>query len=150
MLGVQCWGGYAEYLCIPATNCVLISDGLSFAAATLTARHFPLAFGEVFLANLKAGDWTLVMGAAGGLGSCLVQVARMCGAYIIAGAGADERLQAALSLGAHVGINYRRQDLEQEILRPPRGVASMSSSTTLATLPFGLGPSTASPEVAGW
>ena len=121
MLGVQCWGGYAEYLRVPASNCVPIPAGLSFAAATLIARHFPLAFGEAALANLKAGDWALVMGAAGGLGSCLVQVAGACGAHVIAGAGADERLQAALSLGAHVGINYRRQDLEREVMRLTQG-----------------------------
>jgi NADPH:quinone reductase len=121
MLGVQCWGGYAEYLRIPAANCVPMPDGLPFAAATLIARHFPLAFGEASLANLKAGEWVLVMGAAGGLGSCLVQVARSCGARVIAGAGADERLQAALSLGAHVGINYRRHDLEQEVMRLTEG-----------------------------
>jgi NADPH2:quinone reductase len=121
MLGVQCWGGYAEYLCIPATNCVPIPDGLSFAAATLIARHFPLAFGEASLAHLKAGDWALVMGAAGGLGSCLVQVATTYGARVIAGAGTDERLQAALSLGAHAGVNYRRQDLEGEVMRLTEG-----------------------------
>jgi NADPH:quinone reductase len=61
------------------------------------------------------------MGAAGGLGSCLVQVARTYGAQVIAGAGSDERLQAALSLGAHVGIDYRRHDLEQEVMRLTEG-----------------------------
>jgi NADPH:quinone reductase-like Zn-dependent oxidoreductase len=61
------------------------------------------------------------MGAAGGLGSCLVQVARTLGAHVIAGAGTDERLQAALSLGAQAGLNYRRDDLEQEVLRLTQG-----------------------------
>jgi NADPH2:quinone reductase len=121
MLGVHCWGGYAQYLCIPASNCVPLPDGLSFTEATLIARHFPLAFGEASLADLKAGDWALVMGAAGGLGSCLVQVARTCGAHVIAGAGADARLQAALALGAHVGINYRQDDLQQEVMRLTQG-----------------------------
>jgi NADPH:quinone reductase-like Zn-dependent oxidoreductase len=121
MLGVHCWGGYAEYMRIPASNCVPIPDGLSFAEATLIARHFPLAFGEASLAGLKAGDWVLVMGAAGGLGSCLVQVARTFGAHVIAGAGADERLRAALALGSHFGINYRQDDLEQEVMRLTQG-----------------------------
>lgn len=121
MLGIHCWGGYAEYLCLPARNCVPVPDGLSFAEATLIARHFPLAFGEASLAGLKAGDWALVMGAAGGLGSCLVQVARILEAQVIAGAGADERLQAALTLGAHVGINYRRDDLETTVMRLTQG-----------------------------
>ena len=38
MLGVQCWGGYAEYLRIPASNCVPIPAGISFGAATLRGR----------------------------------------------------------------------------------------------------------------
>jgi NADPH:quinone reductase len=106
MLGIHCWGGYAQYLCIPASNCVPLPDGLSFIEATLIARHFPLAFGEASLADLKAGDWVLVMGAAGSLGSCLVQVAQICGAHVyrlrvMSGLGAErcEDLERALQLG---------------------------------------------------
>jgi NADPH:quinone reductase-like Zn-dependent oxidoreductase len=121
MLGVQCWGGYAEYLCIPAINCVPLPEGLTFAAATVMTRHFPLAFGECYLANLTPGAWVLVMGAAGGLGSCLVQAAKALGAQVIAGAGADARVAAALSLGADFGVNYRRTDLEQEVMRITEG-----------------------------
>jgi NADPH:quinone reductase-like Zn-dependent oxidoreductase len=116
-LGAQCWGGYAEYLRIPAINCVPVPDGLSFAQATVITRHFPLAFGECHLADLKKGDWVLVMGAAGGLGSCLVQAAKALGARVIAGAGADARVEAAISLGADFGVNYRRDDLEREVMR---------------------------------
>jgi NADPH2:quinone reductase len=117
MLGVQCWGGYAEYLKVPAVNCVPVPDGLAFAQATVVARHFPLAFGECHLADLQHGSWALVMGAAGGLGSCLVQVARSLGARTIAAAGTDQRVTAAMSLGAEFGVNYRRQDLEREVER---------------------------------
>jgi D-arabinose 1-dehydrogenase-like Zn-dependent alcohol dehydrogenase len=119
MLGVHCWGGYAEYLRIAARNCVPIPDGLSFAEATLIARHFPLAFGEVRLADLKAREWVVVMGAAGGLGSCLVQVAKTVAAHggglvtldikrlyqrhlhVMSGLGAErlEELERALQLG---------------------------------------------------
>ena len=117
MLGVQCWGGYAEFLKIPAANCVPLPQGLAFAHATVIARHFPLAFGECYLADLKTGDWALVMGAAGGLGSCLVQVAKSLGANTIAAAGTDQRVELAMSLGADFGVNYRRQGLEQEVMR---------------------------------
>jgi NADPH:quinone reductase-like Zn-dependent oxidoreductase len=117
MLGVQCWGGYAEYVKIPGVNCVPLPEGLAFAHATVIARHFPLAFGECHLADLKTGDWALVMGAAGGLGSCLVQVAKSLGAHIVAAAGTDQRVELAMSLGADFGVNYRRQDLEREVKR---------------------------------
>ena len=117
MLGVQCWGGYAEYLKIPAVNCVPLPEGLAFAHATVIARHFPLAFGECHLAELETGDWALVMGAAGGLGSCLVQVAKSLGARTIAAAGTDQRVEIAISLGAEFGVNYRRHDLERVVRR---------------------------------
>jgi NADPH:quinone reductase len=121
MLGVQCWGGYAEYVRIPAANCVPLPEGLAFADATVIARHFPLAFGECRLAELKAGDWALVMGAAGGLGSGLVQVAKSLGARTIAAAGTDRRVEVAMSLGADFGVNYRRQDLQPEVMRITEG-----------------------------
>src|SRR4030095_3553415 len=114
MLGVQCWGGYAEYLRIPAISCVPVPAAVSFADATVIARHFPLAFGECYLAELKRDDWVLVMGAAGGLGSALVQVAKRLGAHVIAAAGTDQRVAAAVALGAEAGVNYRRLDLEGE------------------------------------
>ncbi|MDE2938494.1 MAG: alcohol dehydrogenase catalytic domain-containing protein [Chloroflexota bacterium] len=117
MLGIHLWGGYAEYVKVPASNCVTIPDGLSYGEATVVARHFPLAIAQTRLTNLRAGDWALVMGAAGGLGSCIVQVARTIGANIIAGAGADERVAVGLDLGAQHGVNYRRDDLEAEVMR---------------------------------
>ena len=49
----------------------------------------------------------LVMGAAGGLGSAGVQAAKYLGAKVIAAAGADERVQVGLDLGADAGVNYR-------------------------------------------
>src|SRR5207302_2037260 len=61
------------------------------------------------------------MGAAGGLGSAGVQAAKYLGAYVIAGAGADERVQAAMNLGADAGVNYRTQDLTAEAMRVTGG-----------------------------
>jgi NADPH:quinone reductase-like Zn-dependent oxidoreductase len=121
MLGVQCWGGYAQYVKIPAANCVPLPEGLAFADATVIARHFPLAIGECRLADLKSSDWALVMGAAGGLGSALVQVAKHRGVRTIAAAGTDRRVGIAVSLGAAFGVNYHRQDLPREVMRITEG-----------------------------
>jgi NADPH:quinone reductase len=121
MLGVQCWGGYAEYLRLPAASCVAVPVAVSFADATVIARHFPLAFGECSLGALKRDEWALVMGAAGGLGSALVQVAKSLGARVIAAAGADSRVETAVALGADAGVNYRRLDLDAEVKRITAG-----------------------------
>ena len=57
------------------------------------------------------------MGASGGLGIAGIQVAKSLGAHVIAAAGADDRVSAAISLGADAGINYRTQDLTAEARR---------------------------------
>jgi NADPH:quinone reductase-like Zn-dependent oxidoreductase len=118
LLGVHTWGGYAEYVKAPAENTRLIPDGLDFAAACVVARHAPTAFHLLRdRARLQEGEWVLVMGAAGGLGSAGVQAAKVLKAKVIAAAGADERVEVAVRLGADAGVNYRTQDLAGEVLR---------------------------------
>jgi NADPH2:quinone reductase len=118
MLGVHVWGGYAQYVRVPATGTHLIPNDLGFPAATVVARHAPLAFNLLRdKARIQAGEWVLVMGAAGGLGSAGVQAAKYLGARIIAAAGADERVDVAVRLGADFGVNYRAQDLTAEVRR---------------------------------
>ena len=117
MLGIHRWGGYAEYVAAPAANLVPVPSDLSFAEATVITRHAPAAFNLLDdKAELQPGEWVLVMGASGGLGSCCVQVARLRGAHVIAGAGADDRVAAAMRLGAEHGINYRSHDLAAGVM----------------------------------
>ncbi len=126
VLGVHAWGGYAEYVKVPAELTHPIPDGIDFVTATVVARHAPVALSMLRDdARLGPDDWVLVMGAAGGLGSAGIQAAKHLGARVIAAAGADERVRAAVDLGADVGINYRRQDLTAEVRRITggRGVA---------------------------
>jgi NADPH:quinone reductase-like Zn-dependent oxidoreductase len=122
LLGISVWGGYAEYVKVPAQVTHLVPGGLDFPLATVVARHAPTAFHLLRdCARVQADEWVLVMGAAGGLGSAGVQVAKYLGAKVIAGAGADERVKAGLDLGADAGINYRTQDLTIEAMRITQG-----------------------------
>ncbi len=116
-IGVHRWGGYAEYVAAPEGNAFAVPDALSFAQATVVGRTFPAAINFLAKAEVRAGEWVLVMGAAGALGSAGVQVARELGANVIAAAGSDERVAAAVALGAKAGVNYRRQDLAAEVRR---------------------------------
>ena len=116
-VGMQHLGGYAEFVKLPATATVPVPDGLDFAKATIVTRHAPQAFNLLRdRAGLKAGESVLVMGASGGLGSAGVQVAKSLGATVIAGAGAPERVAAALSLGADHGVDYRAENLTERVL----------------------------------
>ncbi len=117
-LGLDRWGGYAEYVTVPAENVFPIPDNLSFGEASVVTRHFPTAINLlVNHARLVKDEWVLIMGAAGALGSCGVQIARHLGARVIAAAGTDSRAEGALGYGAEFAVNYREQDLETEVLR---------------------------------
>lgn len=117
-IGVHRWGGYAEYVAAPATNVVPVPDGVGFVDAAVILRHAPTAFNLLRnLADVQPGEDVLVMGATGGLGAAGVQVAKLLGATVIAGAGADARVEVALANGADHGVNYRSCDLTEEILR---------------------------------
>src|SRR6266702_3815516 len=118
ILGLHVWGGYAQYVKVPVACTHPIPDGVDFPVATAVARHAPVAFSMLRdVAKVKPDDWVLVMGASGGLGSAGIQVAKDLGANVIAAAGADERVRAAVDLGADVGVNYRTQDLTEEVRR---------------------------------
>jgi len=117
-IGLHRWGGYAEYVAVPERNAFHIADNLNFAEGTVITRHYPMAFNLLTgKTQVRAGEWVLVMGATGALGSCCVHVAKMFGARVIAAAGTDERVELALKNGADYGINYRTQDLANEVMQ---------------------------------
>src|SRR5687768_7362773 len=67
VLGVHVWGGYAEYVKVPAHVTYIVPDALDFPTATVVVRHAPTALALLRdEARLKPGEWILVMGATGG------------------------------------------------------------------------------------
>jgi NADPH2:quinone reductase len=118
ILGVNTWGGYAQFVKLPAQVTHRIPAELDFMTAAVVARHAPLALTQLRdRAKVKAGEWVLIMGAAGGLGSIAVQAAKYLGGRVIAAAGTDARMEAARRLGADAGVNYRTADLAAEVRR---------------------------------
>lgn len=114
--GVERWGGYAEYITVPAWAVTRLPPELGFSAATVILRHYPTAHHLLAtVARLAPGERILILGSAGGLGSAAVEVAIQLGADVIGGAGADERVNAAMSIGATWGVNYRTENLSEKI-----------------------------------
>ena len=69
-IGLHRWGGYAEYVSVPERNGFHIADNLTYAEGTVITRHYPMAFNLLTRkTRVQAGDWVLVMGATGALGS---------------------------------------------------------------------------------
>ncbi|MBB3859481.1 NADPH2:quinone reductase [Novosphingobium hassiacum] len=100
------FGGYAEYVVVPADYIVPLPDGLSFEDATaLMVQGLTAAY--LLRQAPPQGKTVLVTGAAGGVGSILVQLARQAGARcIVAAASTEAKLEFARSLGADVGVDY--------------------------------------------
>jgi NADPH2:quinone reductase len=79
--------------------------------------------GLVRKAHLKAGEILFVNGGAGGVGSSVVQMAKILGAKVIATAGTDGKVQICRELGADVALNYKKQSVDEAIREfAPNGV----------------------------
>ena len=119
MMGIKRPGGFAELVAVPACAAIALPDGLDFHHAAVVMRHVPTAWNLLFnVAELKAGETILVMGAGGNLGSIGIQIAKnVIGAKVIAAAGSDDRAQIGLDLGADHAINYNTHDLRAEMMK---------------------------------
>ena len=83
------WGGMAEEAIADDIHTIAIPDGLPMEPAIGFPISYPTA-GAALLwrGRIKSGDWVLVHGAAGGVGLAAVEIAKACGAKVIARAGA--------------------------------------------------------------
>ena len=119
MMGIKRPGGFAELVCVPAFKTNLLPSNLDFHEAAVVMRHCPTAWNLMCnVAQLKAGEWVLVMGASGNLGSVGIQIAKhVIGARVICTAGGRARADSGLELGADHAIDYASQDLLAEVMR---------------------------------
>lgn len=109
-------GNYAEYTVVPETQLVPVPDGLDFdsaAAGLLQGMTAHCLAHDVY--TVEAQDYVLVQAAAGGVGSMLVQVAKLRGATVIGTVSSAAKATFAKSLGADFVIRYDMQDFAQEV-----------------------------------
>lgn len=121
LLGEHRDGTDAEFVVVPEANLLPKPPGLSFE----DAAAFPLVFLTawnmlVTHARVRPGEDVLVWGAGSGVGSAAIQIAKAHHARVIAVAGDDRKLHRARELGADEGINYRTQDVLEEVRRLTR------------------------------
>jgi len=105
----NCRGAFAEARCAPASSLVAIPDGVGFEeAASLPVASFT-ALQALRAGNIAAGRSVLVNGAAGGVGTFAVQLAKAFGARVTA-VTHTRNLDFVRSLGADDVIDYTRED----------------------------------------
>ena len=109
-------GGFGTHTLAPAALCLPLPpgfsavDGAAFIMTYATSHHALMD-----RAQLQAGETVLVLGAAGGVGTAAIQIAKAAGARVIAAASSDEKCALCTRLGADASINYSRQNLRDEL-----------------------------------
>lgn len=103
-------GGFATHTLAPAALCLpLPSDFPAVDAAAFTMIYATSWHALIDRAALKAGETVLVLGAAGGVGTAAIQIAKAAGARVIAAASSEEKCELCRQLGADSTINYSEQ-----------------------------------------
>ena len=109
-------GGFATHACVEASRVLPLApgfeleDGAAFAFTYGTSHH-----ALIDRAALRSGETVLVLGAAGGVGTAALQIAKAAGATVIAATSSDEKCEFCRSLGADATINYSSANLREAL-----------------------------------
>jgi len=110
-------GGYAEYVTVPATQCLPVPAGWSLIeAASLPETYFTVWSNVYDRAKLQVGESLLVHGGSSGIGVAAIQMAVATGSTVYTTAGTAKKCQTCIELGATLAVNYKTEDFTKSIL----------------------------------
>jgi len=112
----QSWGGFADYVAVPADAIALKPSELTFEEAAAMPVSASTALEMIRAGDVRAGQSVMIIGASGGVGMFAVQIAKARGAKVTAVCSTRhvERVRAA---GADVVIDYTREDFARRAER---------------------------------
>ncbi len=117
VIGVNIAGGFAEYICVPASLLIPIPGSLAFVQAAASPSAFGTAWHMlVSRAQIRAGEWVLVHAAGSNVGVAGIQIAKHFGCRVIATSSTAEKLAKAQELGADFVINYAENNFAHEVM----------------------------------
>lgn len=100
-------GGFGTHTLAPAALCMPLPPGFPAVDAAAFIMIYATSYHALMdRAQLKAGETVLVLGAAGGVGTAAIQLAKAAGARVIAAASSDDKCALCKALGADDTINY--------------------------------------------
>ena len=109
-------GGYAEFVCLPPRELVPVPSGLDAAEAVCLVLNYVTAYQMLHRsADVRPGQRALIHGAAGGVGSALLQLGRLLGLEMY-GTCSSRGASAVSDLGC-IPIDYRGLDFVREVHR---------------------------------
>ena len=109
-------GAYAEFVCLPQRELVSVPSGLDAAEAVSLLLNYVTAYQMMYRSvHVRRGQRVLIHGAAGGVGSALLQLGRIAG-LVMYGTCSSRGARAVSDLGG-IPIDYQQQDFVKEIHR---------------------------------
>ena len=122
ILGVLTNGASAEYVKAPVANIFKKPDGISFEAAAGIGITYATSWNSLVMrAGIRQGDIVLIHAAGSGVGTALIQTAKLYNATVITTVGDDWKIEKAKELGADHVINHRKEDFSQAVKNITRG-----------------------------
>lgn len=115
------FGGYAKQVVTQEYAVVPIDDIPAEQAMVLCTQAVTAYYMAAYLTPIQAGEKVLIHAAAGGVGTLLVQLAKLRGAEVFAKIGDDSKAEVVRALGADHVINYKKGDYAEEIKRILKG-----------------------------
>lgn len=107
-------GGYAEFVCLPATDLVRVPSGLDPAETVCLVANYMTAHLAMYeTAQVQSGEQILIHGAAGGVGTALLELGKLAGLQMY-GTASKHNHELVSSLGA-TPIDYRNEDFVERI-----------------------------------
>jgi NADPH2:quinone reductase len=115
-------GGFAEATIVRAVSAFRVPDDMSDVDAASFRIGLSTAWiGLVRRGALRAGEWLVVLGAAGGSGITAIQLGRALGARVIAVASGAEKLAFCRELGAEILIDRSSEIVSDSVMKATEG-----------------------------
>jgi NADPH:quinone reductase-like Zn-dependent oxidoreductase len=122
ILGAATNGVSSEYVKAPGANIFKKPDGLSFEEAAGIGITYATSWNSLVMrAGIRQGDTVLIHAAGSGVGTALIQTAKLYHATVITTVGDDGKIEKAKALGADVIINYKNEDFAEAVKRATQG-----------------------------
>jgi NADPH2:quinone reductase len=116
VFGATMVGAFAEYVTMPASGLMPIPAGVDLT----TAAGFWVTYATAYhalrsIAEVRPGEWIVVLGAAGGVGLAAVDLAQVLGGRVVAAASTPRKLALCRDRGAEHTVNYVDDDVRDAV-----------------------------------
>lgn len=109
-------GGYAQYAVVPSAHVIPMPENMSFTNAAAIPEVFLTATQALHqIADVTSADRLLIHAGASGLGSALIQLAKLHNVHVAVTASSESKLNYCRNLGADITINYSADSFKEQL-----------------------------------